>query len=75
MRDALARNEMGKLTVMGPGSDEKNQRWLVRGSVHAAVDFITARENVATFLMFADEYGCEYDGWGTAIVEAAGYRA
>lgn len=75
LRGAFERNEMGNLTVMGPGADEANRRWLVRGSVSASVDFITTKENVATFLLFADGYDCEYDGWGTAIVEAAGYRA
>ncbi len=71
LRDALIRNEFAEVRVVGPA----NGRWVVRSSVSASVDYITAKENVATFLLFADEYECEYDGWGTAIVEAVGYRA
>jgi len=58
--------------VLGPGAGEKNQRWLLRASMLASVDFMTGKENLVTFLLFADKYDCEYDGWGTAILEAAG---
>lgn len=33
---------------------------------------MTTKENLVTFLLFADKFDCEYGGWGTAIVEAAG---
>jgi hypothetical protein len=71
LRDALMRNEAADVIMLGPGREEANQRWLVRGSICSSVDTITQKENVAVFLLLADENDCEYDGWGTAIVEAA----
>lgn len=64
--DALQRNELSNARRSSIGG-----RWLVLASIEATVDWITARENIATFVLFADKYGCEYDGWGTAVVEAA----
>ena len=70
--DALKRNEMPPNLTLGPASpNDANQRWLVRCAISASVTFMTTKENVVTFLLFADKYDCEYDGWGTAIVEAA----
>jgi hypothetical protein len=70
--EAFVRNEGGAPVISGPASEtEEDQRWHVRCVLDASVDFMTERENVATFLLFADKYECEYDGWGTAIVEAA----
>jgi hypothetical protein len=69
--EACKRNEMPPHTVLGPASSESNQRWLIRCPISASVTFVTTKENVVTFLLFADKYDCEYDGWGTAIVEAA----
>jgi hypothetical protein len=72
LAEALTRNEMPPNLVLGPARrDEPDQRWVVRSPIGASVDFVTANENVVTFIMFADKYDCEYDGWGTAIVEAA----
>src|SRR5262245_19341923 len=72
LSEALKRNEAGTPVVMGPlDPNDANQRWLVGMTLDVSVDFITGKENVATFLLFADKYDCEYDGWGTAIVEAA----
>jgi hypothetical protein len=68
---ACTRNEMPPHTLLGPGRSETNRRWLVRCSIAGTVGFVTEKENIATFMMFADKYNCEYDGWGTAIVEAA----
>jgi hypothetical protein len=71
--EALRKNEMPPDWVLGPASpQDQNQRWLVRCPFSSSVTFVTTKENVVTFLLFADKYGCEYDGWGTAIVEAAG---
>jgi hypothetical protein len=70
--EACMRNEMPPHTLLGPGATETNQRWLVRCPIAASVTFMTKKENVVTFLLFADKFDCEYDGWGTAIVEAAG---
>jgi len=64
---ALRRNEL--LATAAPSS--VSARWLVTGSLEASVDWITTRANIATFILFADKYECEYDGWGTALVEAA----
>jgi Regulator of ribonuclease activity B len=69
---ACKRNEMPPQMVLDPAASEANQRWLIRCSITASVTFMTTEENLATFLLFADKYDCEYDGWGTAIVEAAG---
>jgi hypothetical protein len=70
--EALSRNEMPPNAVLGPaGPDEPNQRWVVCAPISASVDFVTANENLVTFILFADKYDCDYDGWGTAIVEAA----
>src|SRR5262249_36269509 len=69
LSDALQRNEGGTPVVLPPV--DGSRRWLVGVTLNASVDFITAKENVATFLLFADKYDCEYDGWGTALVEAA----
>ena len=70
--DALKRNEMPPNLTLGPASpSDANQRWLVRCAISASVTFMTTKENVVTFLLFADKYDCDYDGWGTAIVEAA----
>jgi regulator of RNase E activity RraB len=57
-------------TVLDPARLEANQRWLIRCSIGASVTFMTTKENLLSFLLFADKYDCEYDGWGTAIVEA-----
>lgn len=70
--EACTRNEMPPQMVLGPGATETNRRWLVRCPMMCSVTFVTDAENIGTFLMFADKYECEYDGWGTAIVEAAG---
>jgi hypothetical protein len=71
--EACKRNEMPPYLVLGPASSsEANQRWVIRCSFAATVNFMTAQENLVTFLLFADKFDCEYDGWGTAIVEVAG---
>jgi len=70
--EACERNGMPPGIVLRPAPLEANQRWLVRCHISASVTFMTAKENVVTFLLFADKYDCDYDGWGTAIVEAAG---
>jgi hypothetical protein len=73
LAEACRRNEMPPYLVLGPGSaSETNQRWLIRCSFDASVTFMTAQENLVTFLLFADKFDCEYDGWGTALVEVAG---
>jgi hypothetical protein len=73
--EASKRNEMPPNLTLGPASPrDANQRWLIRCPLAASVTFITTKENVVTFLLFADKYDCEYDGWGTAIVEAADPR-
>jgi hypothetical protein len=72
--DACKRNEMPPYIELGPSPSEANQRWLIRCSITASVRFMTEKENVATFLLFADKFDCEYDGWGTAIVEVAGLK-
>jgi hypothetical protein len=72
--EACKRNDMPPHTMLGPGATETNQRWLVRCPISASVTFVTKKENVITFLLFADKFDCEYDGWGTAIVEAAGSK-
>ncbi len=70
--EASKRNDMTPSLILAPASArEANQRWLIRCSIAASVTCITTKENVVTFLLFADKYDCDYDGWGTAIVEAA----
>jgi hypothetical protein len=69
--EALTRNELVPNLVLPPGPTETNRRWLVRAPLFASVDFVTTQDNVATFIMVADKFDCDYDGWGTAIVEAA----
>ena len=72
LAQALVHNEMIPQFVLGPANrNEPNQRWVVRAPIRASVNFVTTKENLITFLLFADKYECEYDGWGTAIVEAA----
>jgi regulator of RNase E activity RraB len=73
--EACKRNDMPPHTVLRPAPSEANQRWLIRCTISASVTFVTTKENLVTFLLFADKYDCEYDGWGTAIVEAAGERS
>lgn len=68
--EACGRNEMPPHTLLGPAPSETNRRWAIRCPISASVKFVTAKENVVTFLLFADKYDCEYDGWGTAVVEA-----
>lgn len=68
--EACVRNEMHVHTLLGPGASETNKRWLIRTSCSASPRYISAKENVVTFLLFGDKYDCEYDGWGTAVVEA-----
>jgi regulator of RNase E activity RraB len=63
---------MPSQTVLAPTPSDINQRWLIRCAISASVTFVTTKENLVTFLLFAHKYDCEYDGWGTAIVEAAG---
>ena len=69
--EACERNGMPPGMVLGPAESEVNQQWLVRCHISASVTFMTTKENVVTFLLFADKYDCDYAGWGTAIVEAA----
>jgi len=69
--EACKRNEMPPHTMLAPTPSEANQRWLIRCGIHASVTFATAQENVETFILFADKFDCEYDGWGTAILEAS----
>jgi len=69
--EACKRNEMPPHTVMGPGAKEENKRWLIRCAITASVTFVTTPANVEIFILFGDKFACEYDGWGTAIVEAA----
>jgi hypothetical protein len=68
--EACKRNDMPPHLVLEPAPSEANQRWLIRCAFTTSVTFVTTKENVVTFLLFADKYDCEYDGWGTAIVEA-----
>jgi hypothetical protein len=70
--DACKRNEMPPFMQLGPSPSGADQRWLIRCSIRASVAFVTGEENLCTFIMFADKFDCEYDGWGTSIVEAAG---
>ena len=70
--EACQRNEMPPDAVRPPVPVGTDRRWLVTCAIDASVTFMTTTDNVATFIMFADKFDCEYDGWGTAIVEAAG---
>ena len=73
LAEALTKNEMPPNLMLGPvRPDQPDQRWVVRAPIAASVEFVTAQDNRATFILFADKYDCDYDGWGTAIVEAAG---
>ncbi len=69
--EVCKRNGMLTGATLGPSRLETNQRWLVRCHISGSVNFVTTKENIETFLLFADKYDCDYDGWGTAIVEAA----
>ncbi len=70
--EAMKRNEMPPFMVLGPANDqEADRRWAIRCSIAASVTFITAKDNIETFILFADKFDCDYDGWGTAIVEAS----
>jgi hypothetical protein len=72
LAESLKKNEMPPFMVLGPANDkEADRRWAIRCSLSASVIFITAAENIETFILFADKYDCDYDGWGTAIVEAS----
>src|SRR5271156_495273 len=68
--EACRRNEMPPDAVRPPVPVGTDRRWLVTCPIEATVTFMTTTDNVATFIMFADKFDCEYDGWGTAIVEA-----
>jgi hypothetical protein len=67
LAEALRRNELSSVVRSPVALDG---RWIVGASLEASVDWMTTRENIATFVLFADKYDCVYDGWGTAIVEA-----
>lgn len=68
---AVVRNDMPAPRLSGPVDAGRGlTRWMACTSIMCSVDFITTRENLMTFLLFADQYDCEHDGWGTAIVEA-----
>ena len=70
--EGLHRNEWPPTLVLGPANpEEADQRWLIRCALNTSVEFVTTRENVVTFLLFAGKFDCIYDGWGTAVVEAA----
>jgi hypothetical protein len=34
----------------------------------ASIDFIASRENLVTFILFADKFDCGFDGWTTVVV-------
>jgi Regulator of ribonuclease activity B len=70
--EACTRNEMPPAAVQPPAGVGTDARWLISCPISASVTFVTTQENVTTFILFADKFDCEYDGWGTAIVEAAG---
>jgi len=70
--EAMKRNEMPPFLVLGPANEkEADRRWAIRCSITASVTFITTKENIETFILFADKFECDYDGWGTPIVEAS----
>jgi regulator of RNase E activity RraB len=69
--EACTRNEMPPRLAQGPTSKSADRRWAITCVIAASVNFMTAGENLETFILFADKFDCEYDGWGTAIVEAA----
>ena len=70
--ESLKKNEMPPFMILGPANDaEVDRRWAIRCSLSASVAFITAKKNIETFILFADKFDCDYDGWGTAIVEAS----
>ena len=69
--EACKRNEMPPEKVLGPAASQGSQHWLIQCPFAGSPHFVTTKDNVVTFLLFADKYDCEYDGWGTAIVEAA----
>src|SRR4029077_1972266 len=54
--EALKRNEMPPVLTLGPASPhDGNQRWLIRCPMAASISFIITKENVVTFLLFADK--------------------
>jgi hypothetical protein len=70
--EAMKRNEMPPFLVLGPANEkEADRRWAIRCSITASVKFITTKDNIETFILFADKFDCDYDGWGTPIVEAS----
>jgi len=72
LAESLKKNEMPPFMVLGPANDkEADRRWAIRCSITASVTFITAPDNIETFILFADKFDCDYDGWGTPIVEAS----
>jgi hypothetical protein len=70
--DACKRNEMSPSMQLGPSAAGTDQRWLIRCTIKASVAGVSGEENLCTFIMFADKFDCQDDGWGTAVVEAAG---
>jgi hypothetical protein len=38
----------------------------------ASVDFIASRENLVTFILFADKFDCDLDAWTTVAVAGKG---
>ena len=61
--EAMKRNEMPPFMVLGPANDEEaDRRWAIRCSITASVAFITASDNIETFILFADKFDCDYDG-------------
>jgi hypothetical protein len=68
LAQALTQNELRPQPVKKSATD---QRFFVVCTLAASVDVVTKEENVANFVLFADKYDCEYDGWGTRVTEAA----
>ena len=61
--------EVTPVAVPPSGSGDPQQRWVVGLSIYESIEFITEPRTIAVFLLTADEFDCEYDGWGAEIVK------
>jgi hypothetical protein len=64
---AMVRNEMATPVIVAP-DNESVERWRVCVAMSASAEFIASRDNLVTFILFADEYDCDFDAW---ILETA----
>ena len=58
-----------------PSGDGRDSWWSAQGEIVERPSVVAAAEFTGAIVAFADEYGAEFDGWGTGYSEGEGAPA